>query len=406
MRAVCFSYDRYRVIIGGLLAGTCGFDRRGSAIAISACLRNGKDHMQMAVGSRKVNLRRRSVTGLFAHFCRNGRDFRNGKVNLSCTGRLMRVRKNVVKTRGGRAGKTAFFFALPCERRTTSVRSAPRACLGSTLRLSTSVSCGRPRRSGVRGFRSVLVIRSSHSLYGCLVYGLRILFRRICRTRSNVRTLPVLASRHPRVMLDSIGVPHVGKFRLYHCVGRGPSLGCVPIVLLASYISSTDVRRKCGAKTRTCVAGPFSVSLLSVRVRGVVRGRGVIGGRCTAVSVPVPGRRGLGRVGRRLVLRFDHVIGRGVDGISVSIGFVTGRVKVDHTSLCGGAGKVVSVNVDRCVVGYHLRCTHGLLSTAALSVDRMTRRSKFGRSHGFDAMFGGTVKVDPSSCEGGSSQPS
>lgn len=67
--------------------------------------------MHVSVSSRNPKLGSISAGGLFIHFCRNGGDHPNAKVKLSCSGVLIRRRKNGVKTCSGggfKDPKTAF----------------------------------------------------------------------------------------------------------------------------------------------------------------------------------------------------------------------------------------------------------------------------------------------------------
>lgn len=88
---------------------------------------------------------------------------------------------------------------------------------------------------------------------------------RISATGSTRRTLRVSVTSCSLLLL-SIVVKNVDKFRLTGGLGRGPVATRIPVVFLATQSARGSALAKFGLNTSSCVSGPFSVHRIVMHV--------------------------------------------------------------------------------------------------------------------------------------------
>lgn len=272
-------------------------------------------------------------------------------------------------------------------------------------RLSARLSRGafRARRAFMKRGRNfhprVLVMRSGSSVHHVLTR----LFRKVCRIAATIgkrSTLRGMRRTSPRVVLDSILVPHVSNVRLIGRLGKGLSAYRVPIILLATHARVRRGLRKLGVKTSSCVAGPFSSHLLMFHYGGLIGGhhglRRCFAGR-PAIRAPI---LTAGPLSGRFLSRIVTMFRRRLSSSSFAVSVLTRRVLISHAEVCTGVGTVANRAPGSFFVALQLGGTTFLLQGGPrLGMARVSSRAKFDSPHCFDGLFGGTCRLAPVTCQ-------
>lgn len=311
--------------------------------------------------------------GVFRPFFQIGRNTASGpkaKLKLPLTHSLTRVRRNDLRLRAFTSDPfvAVFHLALPI--------GLPRS-VGRARR--RTVARAMPR--GVRFIRSrshpaVLVIRSG----GRVTIFVTSRIGRLCGmrvTKGKTRTVALLGGRDVRLVVDSIVVPIVSNFTLLGRMGARVRFDRVPIVLLATGGAVRSHLRNLRLKTSTCLSGPFSAGLLVTRVSGLVSGHSGVHGFCFGSPVTGVGSVTCAGTSRDFLRGLGRVVGRRVNGPTLSMGVVTSLVRLDHPALCQGVHTVSSLAPGRLVGVDHLGGTTRLLVRKGVGVCRVSRTANF-----------------------------
>lgn len=89
-------------------------------------------------------------------------------------------------------------------------------------------------------------------------------------TTGNRRKLHLFFSLHPSMLMTSIVVPRVSKFRVMHHVHRASERA--PMLFLATQSTVGSMMRNFRLNTGSCLGGPFNVRRLVVHVGSLTKG--------------------------------------------------------------------------------------------------------------------------------------
>lgn len=398
---VCVSIGGVRRILMGVVSGTfgCSSDKKSVSIQVA----NRTRAILLRIRSRKQKVSGRDVRRLFRHFCANGGAFNamNFNVKLGLSGRCISLRSNRVHTRD-RPKRCALFdiqlcgSVARCARRCVLRRASHFGLDCRSVRISAAI-IGRVL-SGACSCR-ILIIRSSPSMQ-CDLQGRLSTGFRMRITNGNGRTLSLLKRNSTfRLVLDSMLVPNVGKFRLIGQIGGSLTFDRVPVVLLAT-LSRSD-RHVCNVtrKTSRCVPGPFGVSFLGVHVVGVVSRQRGVGRTCVGglQTNAVSGIRMYGLVGMSRLFESGllDVISARCRGSSFDVRSLDRRLKLSEIRLCQGVGALFKISPASCLEGCQLGGTVLLLGTQRCGVDRVTCVANFASPTCFAGYFHALCKIAP-----------
>ncbi len=353
-----------------------------------------------------MNVRRRRRGLLFGRLFHNtgtiGTGVLKDNVNLLSVKQCIGSVGNEVRIADRIGGNSSFRITFPlkggrCDRAgAVFVRTPNRT---SERRLSVRISDLSTAR-GTSAHAHLLIIRSGPRLLTCLdeVFDGRC---EMCATAGNTRTLTGMPLIRPTVILDSIVVPRVHNSSLYITVGRGSRVSRVTIILVSTLSSRRDVIGNLGIGTSTCIAGPFSVRILRLAVRGLLRDEERL--RRHLVTLSGFGR-GLASTAARcslgLLTRVQSVVDGGLSDPSFAMSILTCRLHIDHAALCGGMGKLVKRAPSSLVERYHVDQTGTLLHRRHRAITRITSLINFSSRGCFHRIFGGTANVAPDRCTG------
>lgn len=85
-------------------------------------------------------------------------------------------------------------------------------------------------------------------------------------TLAKTLTLGTATITPPSLVLLSVAVPAVSKFRIYQRVGTSPTARNVPVVFLATQSTRTRGRQTFDLKTTSCVIGPFQTCRILLQI--------------------------------------------------------------------------------------------------------------------------------------------
>lgn len=357
--------------------------------------------MLVRIRSGKGNVSGRDLPHVFSHFCTlGGASGCDAKVKLRLAQRCIRLRRKCVATSD--LPKTCAIFQIRLfgkgsrfKRGIAFSRALPAGCL--TSRIVSSGGIGRLLTGGCG--RAVIVTRSSSRVLTCLGSRLSAGFH-IVTIGGNCSTIGTIVSSRMSLVLDSILVPTLGKFRLYDGVGSGVTAYRVPVILLATLSSSGRQVCKVTRNTSRCVRGPFGVRCIHLGVVQVVRRHGHLTDAFT---------RGFNHLAERRTTGLPYISSifqsglfglvrtrRDSDGFGVRL--VDSVLKVSEVLLCQGVADVFKVSPSSLLHGCQLRGTIRLLASRQHGMDRITCVMKFSSPTCFTGYFGDMCGVAPARC--------
>lgn len=391
-----FDHSQCEIIINNLLTNAYKFSKENSTVTVSTYLESNGNHIRVTVKDEGIGIQKEDMDHLFTRFYQGKHSFQGSGIGLSYAKQLVEMHGGVIGAQNNEEKGATFFFTLPYRQEAADIQSTPQTYLNNALPVSTDTVREKHPQNDTEKFHSILIVEDDRDLCNYLICNLQVLFEEVYEAHDGMEALPILASRHPQIVLSDINMPRMNGFELCRYIKQKPDLSYMPVILLTSCVDDASMEEGYKVGAEAYITKPFDMDLLSIQIQNIMHNHNIIKKHYATIDIPIQKQEKLNHVHEQLMIQFNRIIHENISNVDMDVNFIAQQMGMSRASLYNKAKGMMDMGISEYIIKHRLEYACKLLDTTTLSISEVAEQSGFKHSRNFSTVFKNATGMTPS----------